>query len=81
MRGIQIHGGALFVEHEGVTVRVSPSGKCGVSPILYMVMEWETRTMPPDQWDYLTESNIRAIENGVYDKILAIVQKVRRSHG
>lgn len=79
MIGIKIHGGALFVEHEGVTVRVLPSGKCEVSPILYMVIEWETRTMPPDQWDYLTESDIRGMESGVYDQILAIVQKVRRT--
>ena len=81
MKGIQIHGGALFVEHEGVTVRVRANGQCEVSPVLYMVLEWDLRTEPPDRWDYVTESDIRAMDNDVYGQILAIVSKVRSRRG
>lgn len=76
MIGIQIRDGALFVEHEGVTVRVLADGTCDVSPVLYMVVEWDLRTEPPERWEYLTESQIKALEGGVYEKVLAVVNRV-----
>ena len=76
MKGIQILNGALFVEHEGVTVRVQPDGTCDISPVLYMVVEWDLRTEPLDQWEYLSESRIKALEGGVYEKVLAVVDRV-----
>lgn len=76
MKGIQILNGALYVEHEGVTVRVLADGTCDVSPVLYKVVEWDLRTEPPEQWEYLTESQIKALEGGVYDKVLTVVDRV-----
>lgn len=76
MIGIQIRNGALFVEHEGVTVRVTSTGECDVSPVLFMVLEWEMRTEPPERWEYLSESQIKALDNGVYEKVLAVVSRV-----
>ena len=81
MIGIQIRNGALFIEHEGVTVRVKTDGTCDVSPVLYMVVEWEMRTMPPAQWEYLSESRIKALDNGVYEQVLAVVNKVHSMLG
>ena len=76
MIGIKIKDGALFVEHEGVTVRVSSAGECDVSPVLFMVVEWDLRCEPLDRWEYLTESRIKALDNGVYEKVLAVVNRV-----
>ena len=77
MIGIRIRGGATFVEHEGVTVRVKRDGSCDVSPILYMVLEWDLRTEPPDRWDYVSEAEIKAMDGQVYEKVLAVVDRVR----
>ena len=74
MRGIQIRGGALFIEHEGITVRVMPDGTCDLSPVLLMALEWELHTEPPQRWDYLTESQIKALDHGVYEQVLAVVK-------
>lgn len=76
MIGIQITGGALFVEHEGVTVRVSKNGKCEVSPVLFRSLEWELRTEPPNRWDYLYEHQIQALPGCVYEQVLAVVDRV-----
>ena len=76
MIGIKIKDGTLFVEHEGVTVRVSPAGECDVSPVLLMSVEWELRSEPLDRWEYLTESRIKALENRVYEKVLAVINRV-----
>lgn len=73
MKGIQIRDGALFVEHEGITVRVSQGGECQVSPVLYMMVEWDLRCEPPTAWEYLSESQIKALDQGVYEKVLAVV--------
>ena len=75
MRGIQIHGAATFIEHENMTIRVSPDGKCEISPVLFMIVEWDLRTEPPYSWDYLSETQIMAMEHGVYEKVLALVAK------
>ena len=76
MIGIQIRNGALFVLHEGVTVRVMKDGTCDISPVLFMALEWEMRTEPPTHWEYLSESRIKALDGGVYEKVLAVVSRV-----
>lgn len=76
MKGIKLENGTIYVEHEGVTVRVSPTGECDVSPVLFMVVEWDLRCEPPERWEYLTESRIKALDNGVYEKVLAVVNRV-----
>ena len=77
MRGILLSHGALFVECDMLTVRVLPSGECGVSPILFGTLEWDLGKEPPDTWQYVSEGEIRAMEGGVYEKILAVVQNAR----
>ena len=77
MKGIQIIGGAAFVECDGVTVRIL-NGKCEISPVLLPSLEWELRTEPPHTWDYLCESDIRAMGDAVYTQILNITEKVKK---
>lgn len=77
MKGIQIIGGAAFVEHEGITVRIL-NGKCTLSPILLPSLEWDLRTEPPHTWDYLCESDIRALGDGIYDEIIRTVDEVKK---
>ena len=81
MRGILLSNGALFVLCDNITVRVSPSGKCGISPVSYQVLEWELRTEPPHTWDYVSEAYIRSMDGGVYDKIMEIVTQTRKTLG
>ena len=81
MVGIKIRDGALFVQHEGVTVRVTDDGNCDLSPVLFMVLEWEMRTEPPERWEYLSESRIKALDDGVYEKVLAVVSRVNSMLG
>ena len=70
MRGIRLSHGVSFIEHQDMTYRVLPSGVCEASPILLSVLEWDLRTEPPHTWDYLTDGDIRAMEGGIYEKIL-----------
>ena len=77
MKGIQIIGGAAFVEHEGITVRIL-NGKCTLSPILLPSLEWDLRTEPPHTWDYLWEGDIRALGEDVFAEILRIVNEVKQ---
>ena len=81
MKGILILRGALFVLCDNITVRVSPSGKCGISPVSYQVLEWELRTEPPHTWDYVSEEYIRSMDGGVYDKIMEVVTQTRKTLG
>ena len=77
MKGIQIIGGAAYVEHEGITVRIL-NGKCTLSPILLPSLEWDLRTEPPHTWDYLCESDIRALGDEIYDEIIRTVDEVKK---
>ena len=76
MKGIQINGGAAFVELDGITVRIK-NGKCELSPIMLPSLEWDLRTEPPHRWDYITEGDVRALGEGVYENILQIVNEVK----
>ena len=69
MRGIRLSHGVVFVEYEGITVKLSPDGRCDLSPVLLDSLEWDLRTEPPDRWGYLTEGEIFALENGGFEKI------------
>ena len=81
MKGIQLSSGVIFVEHEGITVRVMPNSACDLSPVLDMVVEWDLRAEPPKNWNYLHESQIKALDNDIYEKILAVVARVQGSLG
>ncbi len=76
MRGIRLAHGVVFVTDGLNTVRLLPSGECGISPILYGSLEWDLRTEPPEQWEYLSESQIRNLPNGGYDKIMAVFAEI-----
>ena len=81
MRGILLSHGVLFVECGLITVKVSKSGKCGVSPIMFGTLEWDLRTEPPNTWDYVSEAYIRSLDGGVYDKIMEVVTQTRKTLG
>ena len=77
MKGIRLFRGAVFVYDGLLTVKLSKSGECGPSPIAYPVLEWDLRTEPPECWEYMTESDIRALDDGGYEKITAAFEKMR----
>lgn len=75
MRGIRLTHGATFVEHHGVTVRIS-KGKCELSPVLFPSLEWDLRTEPPDTWEYLTDGDIRGLGEEIFSEIVRIADEV-----
>ncbi len=79
MKGIRLSHGAIFVTDGLTTVRLLKSGECGVSPIEYEVLEWDLRTEPPDKWEYVFETELRALPDGGYDKICAVMEKIRNT--
>ncbi len=81
MKAIRISHGATFVTDGHFTVRLSPTGECGISPVLYQALEWELRTEPPSSWDYLTEQEIRQLPDGGYDKVLAELKNLHEMLG
>jgi hypothetical protein len=56
--GIRLSHGVMFVEYDGVTVKVKADGSCGISPITLSSLEWDLRTEPPHTWDYITWSDV-----------------------
>ena len=78
MKGIKLSHGAVFVYDGLFTVKLSKSGECGPSPITYPVLEWDLRTESPDSWEYLTERDIRGLDDGGYDKICAAFEKIHK---
>jgi hypothetical protein len=77
MRGIRLAHGVTFVEHEGLTVRISKSGEVDVSPVAFMVLEWDLRTEPPERWEYLSEGDIRALGEEIVARIEALADTLR----
>lgn len=75
MRGIKIKNGATFVEYKGRTYRLSADGWT-VSPIAFSVLEWDLRTEPPHTYDYMTESDIRNMGEGVYAELIALSERL-----
>ena len=78
MKGIRLSHGTVFVTDGLTTIRLLPSGECGASPIAYEVLEWDLRTEPPESWEYLTESDIRALADDGYSKICTALEKILR---
>ncbi|MBQ9746908.1 MAG: hypothetical protein IJW21_08825 [Clostridia bacterium] len=78
MKGICLSHGVVFVTDGDYTVRLLPSGECEASPISYNSLEWDLRTEPPDTWDYIWESEIRALPDGGFEKISAALEKIHK---
>jgi hypothetical protein len=81
MKGIKLSHGVIFATDGLITVRLSKSGECEVSPIEYEVLEWDLRTEPPEKWEYVSEAELRALPDGAYDRIAAVFDKVRKLIG
>lgn len=79
MKGIRLSHGVIFATDGLITVRLSKDGVCGASPIAYEVLEWDLRTEPPESWEYLTEAELRALDDGGYDKICATIKYIRNT--
>ena len=77
MEGIKLNNGTIFITDGLITVRLLASGECGLSPVLYSVVEWDLRTESPDSWEYLTEGEIMTLPNGATEKILAEFSRAR----
>ena len=79
MKGIRLSHGVIFVTDGLVTVRLLPSGECGVSPISYNVLEWDLRTESPDKWEYITDADIRSLPGGGTQKIISAFERAHRT--
>ena len=77
MRGIKMTHGSTFVEHKGLTVRISRSGKVDVSPIMLSALEWDLRTELPSAWEYLTDGDIRSLGEEIVAQIEALADELR----
>ena len=78
MRGIRLSHGVIFVECDGVTVRILADGKCGLSPIMLPSLEWDLRCEPPETWDYLFDSDI---DEDMRAQIKAVIAKFNKIMG
>ena len=78
MQGIRLSHGAVFVTDGIFTVRLLASGKCGSSPIGYRVLERDMQYESPDKWEYISESDLRDLPNGGYDKIVAEFERIHK---
>ena len=58
MKGIRLSHGVIFVSDGVHTVKIKPTGECGISPILYDSLEWEMAHESPDKYEYLTQVEI-----------------------
>ena len=76
MRGIKLRHGATFVECDGITLRYI-GGKWESSPIMYQVLDWELRTAEREDFDYLTESDIRGMGEECYKSLLDTLTSIR----
>lgn len=79
MKGIRLSNGEIFVSDGLITVKLSKDGECGASPIAYEVLEWDLRTEPPNSWEYVSEAELRALDDGGYDKICATIKYIRNT--
>ena len=81
LKGIKLSHGVIFVSDGLLTVRVRKNGECGISPIAYEVLEWDLRCENPNSWDYMSEYELKALPDGLYDKITAVFEKTRKILG
>ena len=77
MRGIRLRHGVCFVEYDGITVRISADGTCGLSPITLPALEWDLRCEPPETWDYIFASDLDSFGKETREEIERIVARVR----
>ena len=78
MKGIRLSHGVIFVTDGRLTMRLLPSGECGMSPITYKALEWDLRTEPPDRWEYISDYEIRSLPNGGAERIQSAFEQSRR---
>ena len=71
MRAIRMKHGVVFLKIDGVSIKIKANGEVGLSPILFDNVEWDLRTEPPSEWEYITESDVRGLGEGVYEAVLA----------
>ena len=81
MRAIKLKHGTVFMEIDGVSIRVSTDGRVEISPILYDSLEWEMSTTPPSEWEYLTEGDARALDGDAFEKARALANSINKSLG
>ena len=81
MRAIKLSHGTIFLDIDGISIRVTPDGEVGLSPTLYDSLEWEMAFTPPNRWEYLTEGDVRALEGGIYEKAAALARSVNERLG
>ena len=77
MKAIKLQNGTVFATDGLLTVRLLSNGECTASPISYEVLEWDLRTEKPDMWEYLTETDIKSLPNGGFNKIAACFDNTR----
>ena len=75
MKGIKLKNGTIFATDGIFTVRLLSNGVCTLSPIPYMVVEWDLRTENPETWEYLTESDIIYLPDNGGEKIVSLLKK------
>ena len=72
MKAIRLSNNTIFVTDGLYTVRLLASGECGASPMMFFVLEWELqRDRPFEEWDYLSEQELKELPNGGFEKIQA----------
>lgn len=81
MRAIKLKHGTVFLEIDGITIRISANGAVDVSPILFNALEWEMATTHPSQWEYLTEGEARALDGDAFEKARALANSINKSLG
>ena len=79
MRGIKLSHGVAFVEYDGVTIRINADGKCELSPILLMSLEWDLRAEPLESWTYISDSDVDAYGEDTRKQIKDLVAKFHRT--
>ena len=77
MNAIKLSHGVIFITDGTYTVRYLPSGECGPSPVGYDTVEWDLRTESPFRWDYISESELRSLPDGGYERICECFAKIR----
>ena len=81
MRGIKLKHGVIFLEIDGVSIKIKANGEVGLSPVLFDTIEWDLRTEPPSEWEYVTEGDIRGMGDGIYEAAKAKADAVNETLG
>lgn len=76
MIGIRIKNGATFIKEGLFTFKVTRDGEVSVSDVMFEIVEHDMSHEPVDSWDYLTEGEIKAMDGGVYEKVIEMSEKI-----